>query len=102
MTSRVLIGTITAAALAHVPPTTKKRIATWQDLCDMIAILSPYVASSMTEIATVSGSSRDLCVALDTVWVQVTWFSQWAWSRMAVPVFVYASHPPHVDPFSVV
>ena len=44
-------------------------------------------------ICHVSGSSRDLCVALDPRWVQVTWFSQRAWSSMAVPVCVYASQP---------
>ena len=79
--------------MALVPLTARKRPVTWQDLFDMTDILSAYVSSATAEIATVSGSSRDLCVALDPLWVQVTWFSQRAWSSMAVPVCVYASQP---------
>ena len=88
--------------MAFVPLTAGKRIVTWQDLFDMTDILSAYVSAATAEIATVSGSSRDLCVALDPLWVQVTWFSQRAWSRMAVPVLLYPSQTPHVDPLRVV
>ncbi len=51
--------------MAFVPLTAGKRIVIWQDLFDMTDILSAYVSAATAEIATVSGSSRDLCVALD-------------------------------------
>ncbi len=50
--------------MALVPLAAGKRLVTWRHLFDMTDILSAYVSSAMAEIASVSDSSRELCIAL--------------------------------------